>query len=106
MSANARELLDEYRNDYGITEAELSERETIEYLKYIEIAKLKEQNQHLKDVKAVVALMAAITMLFIAVGFLACLVTFGRTNAAAGFFSFIFMIIFLLLAVGMFRYRK
>lgn len=106
MSASARELLEEYRRDYGVEEAELSESETIEYLKYIELAQLKEQNNHLKSIKAVVALMAAIAMLFIAVGFLACLVTFGRTSAAAGFFSFIFMIIFLLLAVGMFRYRK
>ncbi len=106
ISNKFEEQLEGFRTEYGISAAEISGAEVMEYLKYVEIAQLKEQNGHLKDIKAVVAWMSSIALLFIAIGFLICLVTFAPTNGFIAFASFVLMMVFFVLAAGMFQYRK
>lgn len=101
-----KDLLEEYREDYGVPTDELSESETAEYLKYIELAQLKEQNEHLKAIREVVVWMASIALLFTAIGFLVCLLVFSKTSPVAGFVSFILMLVFIVLAAATFSYRN
>lgn len=93
-----KDLLEEYREDYGVPTDELSESETAEYLKYIELAQLKEQNRHLSAIRKIIVWGVGISLVCAAICFLAGILLFMGTNQVAAFLSFAFMIVFAVLA--------
>lgn len=101
-----KDLLEEYREDYGVPTDELSESETAEYLKYIELAQLKEQNRHLSAIRKIIVWGVGISLVCVAIGFLAGLLLFRETSQGAAFLSFILMLVFAVLAAKVFSLRE